>query len=442
MSVSVIAKSFSGKYGADADIGDIIHVHIEVGPASNHTTNKEITFLVDVSGSMENSMKQIKSSLLAFRDSLVNRTPDQMMNLDSDTKDDLIRNRIRSRLITFSNEAKEIWSNNSNDKKLEDCIIGLRSEALTNMGDALKLAFDKTDKNIFTWVIAMTDGESNKGPCRTADSFQKLVTSNKPLNTKVVSLGYGDNFDPEVLNVIGNFAYLDNSEVIPVVLGNLAQEVLSSVGFNCVIDLNKFNMVNEFTDDTVIIPVGENTQDPVKIIVGDRVIGTLCAEGSYDIIILPHGNKCSSSMLNAYDSINIRYTDIATRSEHTIKAHIEHTNEIPGDNIRRMYFESEKKRIIYQLYKAVRLNIKTLERTIKSVENTIESWNDDTSRDSKEEILKMIVDIRRNENFNCNRQASTLLNTAVSTGYTKLTEESRSTYTSARHYLASPLFNN
>ncbi len=447
MSVKVTANSFSGKYGSDKDIGDIIHIHIEVGKSEPLSTNKEILFLVDTSASMEESLKEVKSSVLAFRDSLVCKTPVEMEALTKSERDHLFRNTISTHFITFSNEAKEEWNNDS-EKFFEDVVINLRSEALTNMGDALKMAFENADRNSFSWIIAMTDGESNRGPCRTQDSFQRLVTSGKPLNSKIISLGYGSKFDPEVLNVLGTFAYVENSEVIPIVLGNLAEEIMMSVGFNCVVDIPNAQLVSEITEDTIIVPEGQNNIIPGKIISGDRMIGSLCAGKSYDIIYLPHGNHQSTSQLERLNNVLVRYTDIQSREEIIAEVPVTHTYSEPTAKHRELYFESEKKRLVYSLYKGMQANSKELDKVLKRVEQKIATWTDPLANIHKEELRKMVNDTRRRDHRTMNHQASAFLNRAVGSGYAVVNDSDEGhgyatvTISSSRYYLDSPLVNN
>lgn len=442
--INVTAKSFSGKYGTDNEVGDIIHVNIKVDDTNNtNSENKEIIFLTDVSGSMESSMKEVKSSLLAFRDSLVGKNPTEMEKFSPVTREELLKHSIKTRLITFSNEAREVWSSGCDDgDTFENIVTGLRTEALTNMGDALKMAFDKTDNNVFTWIVAMTDGESNRGSCRTRDSFQRMVTSNKPLNSKIVSLGYGTKFDPEVLNVVGTFAYLEDSETIPIVLGNVSEEVASAVGFNCVVDINEMELASEFTEDTIIVPEGQGDKTPGKIIVGNRVVGSLCSGKSYDIIYLPHGNN-KSSELEKYNTITVRYTDIKTGNDVELTSGIVHTNDEPSDNIRKLYFAAETKRLIYNLYRSIQLNPRSLNKTIKYVENKINDWSDSISDEYKEEIKKLLEDIKHQDNSDITHQSSTCLNKAIGSGYTLYTGGyATSALNSTKYYMESPLVNN
>lgn len=444
MSVVIDATSFSGKYGADNNIGDIIHVHIKVEADDIWSNNKEVILLLDVSGSMDRSMKSVKSSTLAFRDALLGKTHREMEALGPDVRDTMIRNSIAIRIITFSNDAKEVWSNQS-EERFEDMIVNLESEAMTNMGDALKLAFSKVDPNKYTWIIAMTDGNSNKGPCKTANSFNRLVTSGKPLNSKIVTLGYGENFDPEVLNRIGSFVYLEDSEMIPVVLGNLAEEIIKSVGFNCVIDLPNANLPSDLNDDTIIVPDGQDDNIPGKIIVGHRVVGPICAGKEYDYIYLPHGNNQSQSTLEKYDSVSIRYKDIITDDNVHILHPISHSGESPSESIREMFFESESKRLIHRLYNVIqKARTDTIQKETRIIRRIVDSWSDNVSEPYKDDIVNMLETVR-NDDASGTRLASTALNYAVGTGYTisdDLDGYAEMTLTATQHYLTSPLLNN
>ena len=449
MSVLIEAKSFSGKYGASEDVGDIIHVHMEIDSniSQNNNSNKEIIFLIDVSASMTESMKSVKSSILAFRDAITNKTPREMERMDYFERDNLLRNTINIRIIAFSNQAKEIWSNECHEL-FEDAILNLETEAMTNMGDAIKLAFEKTHPARYTWIIAMTDGNSNRGPCKTAGSFQQLVATNKPINAKIVSLGYGENFDPEVLNKVGSFVYVENSEMIPVVLGNLAEEIMTSVGFNCVIDIPDKLFPSELNDDTIIVPDGEDAAVVGQVIVGDRVVGPICAGKGYDYVYLPHGNNISSN-IKKYHCVNIYYMDITTDLEVNTYQPIVHTGDEPPEKIRSLFFKAECERLIYRLYRVIQKgNRDTVTREVKRVRGIIDKWddqgNDQVSASYKDDVLKMLETIDNTQHNRGSKLASTTLNYAVGTGYTMpgdVDGYAAMTATATDHYLMSPLIN-
>lgn len=416
------AKAYSGQYGTDKDVGDIVHLEIMLDDSPDGIMkDKEIILLIDVSASMSDTMKLVKSSLFAFRDALLNKSPQEMEAMSAEQRDTLFRNLLNVRVITFSNNAKEVWSNEVTET-FENTIIKLNTEILTNMGDAIKLAFTKINPNKYTWIIIMTDGNSNQGPCRTASSFQRLVTS-KPLNTKIVTLGYGDNFDPNVLNQVGNFVYVQNSEFIPMVLGNLAGEIVTTVGFNCTID-NSEMLPSEISDDTVI-DTGTG-----KILVGNRVVGTLSSQKVYNYVYL---------MKNKLDKLTISYQDIITNEIKEVVAEIEYSNEgvslgIPA-GVRELYFKAETERLVYLLYKAIQSN-KSVE-IISKIKKILEEWIDPVCENYKEEILQLI------QNSSKKNTANSALNYALGNGYstTDLHGYVVGTSNASDYYMVSPLFN-
>nr|QBK91568.1 MAG: von willebrand factor type A domain protein [Pithovirus LCPAC302] len=437
------AKSYSGQYGSTQNVGDIIHIQMSPGPGNTTLDNKEVIFLIDISGSMHKSMKSVKSSMLAFRDCILEKTPQELEELEPNERDQLIRDKIKMRVITFSNEAKQVWSND-HAERFEDVIVGLKSQSMTNMGDAIKLAFSLIDPNLYTWIVAMTDGESNKGPCRTAGSFQRLVTK-KPLNAKIAALGYGQSFDPNVLDKVGDFVYVENPEMIPIVFGNLASEICSTVYFNCVVDIFK-KQPTEFNDDTIIVPEGEITEEKGRIIVGNRVFESLCAGKTYDFIYLPHGNHVCQVILDQYRKIKIRYTDVTTRHSENREIYVDHDiGDIP-ENIRKLYYEAKKNRTVYRLYKFLKkMDRDLLQKEIGRVLDTMKYWTEEISEPYKEEILQLLENIKNGSRRDRERLASTALNTAVGTGYTEASDDNDTrldiSLSATHYYMESPLLN-
>lgn len=460
MSLNCTAKTYSGQYGASDNVGDIIHLamfcssgddnnndnnnNLDNGDLDSNNdlgNNKEIVLIIDISGSMEESMANVKSSLLAFRDCLVGKTAKEMENMEDSDRDVLFRESVNLKLLAFSNEVYDLWDNNS-DKYFEDVVIELESKSMTNMGDALVKGFEKCSHDKFTWIIVMTDGESNEGPCRTANSFQRMVARNKPINSKVVSLGYGDRFDPEVLNVIGTFVYVKNKEMIPVVLGNLAHEINNSSVFNVIIDMDN-DSTEEINDNTLIIPSGVVVEKG-KIIVGSRLMGPFSPRKDYHFVYLPHGNLVSSDNLRNYKTINVRYTSILDMKEYETTVNIECTGISPSLFHRQLFYEAEKKRLIQKLYNILQESKHiTHRRELRKIRKIIKKW-DDESEPHKEEILYMVSMAERSKGKYNARNNSHLLNSAVGSGYAALSGDFEVTESllNAKHYMASPLINN
>ena len=439
------AKSYSGKYGTDENIGDIIHVQISVNNSNNPSKvfelsdnppntfelsdsqkNKEIIFLIDISGSMTDSLKSVKSSLLAFRNAILNKSHIEMELLTELERDELIR-KINIRIITFSNDAKEVWSNSSSEM-FEETILALNCEAMTNMGDAIKLAFLKVNEKRFTWIIAMTDGNSNKGPCKTANSFSRLINE-KTNNVKIITLGYGNSFDPEVLNRVGSFSYIENSEMIPIVIGNLAEEFITSIGFNCTIEVPNVFPNLDLDDNTIISPDTSEIEKE-KIIIGEKNVGALCCDKKYDYVFL-------TNSIEKHKSVSVNYIDIVSGDEITDWLPIIHTNTEPPEELIKLYFRDESKRLIYRLYRAIQKN--NVVNEIRTINNIIKNW-DGISEEYKEDVMKLIEIISNNKN---NENMATTLNYAVGNGYSTplSTACTNLTLTSAGYYMTSPAIN-
>jgi len=437
------AKYYSGTYGTVGnDDGNIIHLTIKSVKESTRQIarqekkqktqqNKEIIFLIDVSASMTGSMAAVKSSLLAFRDAILNKTHEEMEQMDSKEKDDLLRNTIDIRIITFSNTAKEVWSKESTEY-FEDIIINLKAEMMTNMGDAMKLGFEKVNENKYSWIIIMTDGESNEGPNRTAKSFAKLAKT-KPINSKIISLGYGDKFEPDVLENIGTFVYVENSEKIPVVFGNLVNEITTSVKFGCSV----FMGVTKDNNSNIDIIDPNEISSKGKVIVGSNDIGPLCQDKEYNYIYLMGSDEICNN-------VTVKYMDMESGNHYEIDVSVVDTGKEPTSKIREMFFDAEKKRLMYRLYLVYQKGNKSdINKETEKVKNIIKCWEDDEiSEPHQDEIHKLLEDMNRNTNNN--RNTNTALNYAVGSGYSNTNNDRISllTRTATEHYMASPLINN
>ena len=186
---------------------------------------REIIFCIDCSGSMEATLPMVKKSLLSFRDIIIDGIPIL-------SKETALRHNANIRLITFNAQVKEVWSSDaSNNSIFEDAVMGLFAIGSTNLGDALELSLSKVSQHRATWIVVLTDGKSNHGPYQTKESFDKFAKK-IPENVKIIPLGYGTEFDVDVLCSLGAYTYLEDIESIPSVIGSLAYEFMFSWGFN------------------------------------------------------------------------------------------------------------------------------------------------------------------------------------------------------------------
>jgi uncharacterized protein YegL len=189
------------------------------------STHREIIFCIDCSGSMEATLPMVKKSLLSFRDIIIDGIPIL-------SKETALRHHSNIRLITFNAQVKEVWSSDaSNNSIYEDAVMGLFAIGSTNLGDALELSLSKVSEHRATWIVVLTDGKSNHGPYQTKESFEKFAKK-IPENVKIIPLGYGTEFDVDILCSLGAYTYLEDIESIPSVIGSLAYEFMFSWGFN------------------------------------------------------------------------------------------------------------------------------------------------------------------------------------------------------------------
>lgn len=428
MSFSIHAQRLSGIYGTENDCGDIIHLQIQDTSDGIYTKNKEVILVIDLSGSMSDSLPALKSSLLALRDSLCGKSYEEMSELSKQDRDTLFRSIIKVKLITFSNTANIIWTHDSTEY-FDDVVRKLQTQSTTNMGAGIELAFRETNPEMYTWIIVMTDGESNKGSHRTVSSFQRLVSRDQPYNSRIMALGYGQEFNPEVLNNIGQFIYVEDEECIPIVLGNIVDEIIRSTKFNLIIDID-----TDVEDDTIIVPADSPNSKTGQIIVGSRVLGPIVNHKTYNYIYLPYGNNIDSTRIQDYNSVNVTYFNTETREEVNVKVQIIDGTHI-SSTIQKLFFEEESRRIIYSLYKHLQGNNSVrLCEEVARINKVVREWPDLAS-EYKEEILLLLEKIDTTDYRHITRLT---LNTCIGSSYTDKSNLSDMTSISCMHYMSTP----
>lgn len=389
------ANVYSGQYGTSDQTGTLVHVQltssddITLNPPS--AANKQLIIVLDVSGSMAGSMANIKSSLLAIRDAVLGMTPPEILALSERDRDARFRLKLDIIIIPFSEEVREdeIWSSQGQSKNtatFEKYVDSLNTRCMTNMGAGIMKAFEIGAMNKFKWICVLTDGESNKGVHRTVDSFQQLVSS-KPPNSKIVPIGYGSQFNPEVLRKMGDFVYIENTEVIPYVFGNLIAEIMTTWAYNCVINSDAVcgDSFDELTDDTIIRPA-VSTSTPSQIIVGKRFVGTIYNGRTYDLVYLVgNSNQPVNQLSYQYELISggltVRHDIVLNRN----------VNLQPPVSLRKTYFDAEKGRIMMRLYHIVQMKrYKNTTAELAAIRAKMNTWTDPICAEHREEIKKML----------------------------------------------------
>jgi len=166
-------------------------------PASN------ITFLLDVSGSMEdqNKLPLVKASMKMLVDEL--RPKDKVA------------------IVTYAGDAGIRLMPTSGDKKatIDSVIDALYAGGSTNGGEGIKMAYKLASENYVTKgnnrIIMATDGDFNVGPSSNED-METLITRERETGVAISILGVGmGNLKDSKMETLadkgnGNYFYIDN----------------------------------------------------------------------------------------------------------------------------------------------------------------------------------------------------------------------------------------
>lgn len=181
---------------------------------------KDITFVLDVSGSMAgDKMKQAKQALLYC-----------INNLNKEDGFDIIR---------FSTEAYALFgkietANESNVKKAEKFIKELNAVGGTNIEEALNLALkEKGNANRTRIIVFITDGKPTIGETNDESLIKKLSASNTK-NVRIFTFGIGNDLNTHLLDKITEQTkayrtYISVDEDIEIKISNFYAKVQSPV---------------------------------------------------------------------------------------------------------------------------------------------------------------------------------------------------------------------
>ena len=308
---------------------------------------KNIFFLFDNSASMYYTLPVVKSSILTFRDLLCQRTSMFQPPVSKEVFDKYMCN---FNLYTFSEKVRHVWGPTTKGN-FDDIVNCIEPEGCTNMGEAIETAFKNCDTNKANWIIVFTDGESNKGRHQTSSAFHELAKT-IPNNTKLLTLGYGKDFNIEILNSIGEFTFLENKESIPTFMGALTHEISTCSVFNAKI-----------------------TGSP--LLFGEMPLTSFSSDKIYHI-------GFSSGQI-----FDITYTLITENGIQHKKERFDFSNKTPenGDvpeNIKKSFYSFESSKMIKNLL---------LQKDAVDVENTkynkiLEKWTENCAIEFKESVLR------------------------------------------------------
>ncbi len=206
----------------------------------NQVDAKDITFVLDVSGSMAgDKMQQAKKALLYC-----------VNNLNSNDSFDIIR---------FSTEAYSLFNkietaNESNLKKAIKFINDLKPVGGTNIEEALKLALnEKGNSNRTHLIVFITDGKPTIGETNDEMLLKKLRNSNSK-NIRIFTFGIGNEINTHLLDKITEQTkayrtYISENEDIEIKISNFYDKVQSPILTNLSLDFGKIRTFQTYPND-------------------------------------------------------------------------------------------------------------------------------------------------------------------------------------------------
>ncbi|MCJ7554487.1 MAG: VIT and VWA domain-containing protein [Ignavibacteriaceae bacterium] len=181
---------------------------------------KDITFIIDVSGSMSgDKLEQAKKALLYC-----------VNNLNTDD---------RFEIVKFSTEAYALFknlesANKNNRKKAKDFINDLQAIGGTNIEEAFELASNNYRKSSRPhFVVFLTDGKPTIGETNDEKLIKAILKKNKS-NSRVFTFGIGDEINTHFLDKITEQTnawrtYVSDEEDIEIKVSNFYDKIQSPV---------------------------------------------------------------------------------------------------------------------------------------------------------------------------------------------------------------------
>jgi len=186
----------------------------------NQIENKDITFVLDVSGSMSGEkLKQAKKALMYC-----------ITNLNSDDRFNIIR---------FSTEAYSLFKtlenvDKQNISEAKKFIADLQAIGGTNIEEAFELAFENYQKSSRPhFVVFLTDGKPTIGETIDDKLVKKILKANKN-NSRIFTFGIGSEINTHLLDKLTDATkawrtYVSDKEDIEIKLSNFYDKIQSPV---------------------------------------------------------------------------------------------------------------------------------------------------------------------------------------------------------------------
>jgi hypothetical protein len=227
-------------YGVEGrHVGDVVVIDIKPPDVAPHF-RPQVFFVVDTSGSMRfngNPMDNaVKPTLLALKDLIagVDEATDEQLAAVCDLT-----------LISFNTDVRVLWSSSTRPQSYECSVLSIFPDGKTNMGGAVVESLKMVDPSRPSWILVFTDGETNAGEYLSPTDFGGLACWAPPL-CKIMTFGYGDQFNAQTCSALGHFTHIENQDKIAGIMGAVVGDIVHAC----------FQDVRFFEDDSVVPVIG------------------------------------------------------------------------------------------------------------------------------------------------------------------------------------------
>ena len=217
--------------------------------AKSNIENKDITFILDVSGSMSGEkLEQAKKALLYC-----------VNNLNAGDQFNIIR---------FSTEAYSVFKSlekvdKQNINEAKRFIDDLQAIGGTNIEEAFRLAFKNyTESNRPHFVVFLTDGKPTIGEMNDEKLVKRILSTNKT-NSRIFTFGIGDEINTHLLDKITDETkawrtYVSNDEDIEIKVSNFYDKIQSPVLSDLKLDFDNIEVYQTYPKDLPDLFKGSN----------------------------------------------------------------------------------------------------------------------------------------------------------------------------------------
>ena len=215
----------------------------------NNIESKDITFILDVSGSMSGEkIEQAKKALLYC-----------VNNLNTGDHFNIIR---------FSTEAYSLFkslekADNQNINQAKNFINDLQAIGGTNIEEAFNLAFKNYKESAHPhFIVFLTDGKPTIGEMNDDKLVKRILNSNKT-NSRIFTFGIGDEINTHLLDKLTEATkawrtYVSDEEDIEIKVSNFYDKIQSPILSNLKLDFENIDIYQTYPKDLPDLFKGSN----------------------------------------------------------------------------------------------------------------------------------------------------------------------------------------